>query len=396
MEYRFSYEEKQIKKLLKEKERQSSNSSSDVVLVRMDLIGDCTMFTSTAYAIRNHFKDRKMSVVCLESTREVFERMGVFDEVISIGIKPDNVNQTIADSFLNIIRSKKCDIVLQPQASRYPISDVICFTLQANKRIAISLKTDNCGVEWKKYDDEVFDSFIPYANNAISEFDFYGTFARGIGIDSYKTCKPVLPIHEQYIVEGNYFVLFPGGTLSIKFWPACQYAQIADYIYKKTGYLCVVLGTGNEQWIFNDIRKYADPRTKMDMLDLMGRTSIADVIDIIGKAKLVISNDTSGIHIACATNTPSVAIVGGWHYGRFLPYSLEDVKEGDKIPLVANKMLGCYMCNWDRQKIREINCECIEDLNNGRPCQCIREITVEKVKELVDKIIDDLVKNGDA
>ena len=387
MDYKFAFEEQCIKQIGRKKKAPGIDAN-DVVLVRMDLIGDCTMFTSTAYAIREYYKDRKMSVICLESSKNVFERMGVFDDVISINIKPDNVNKEIAIEFLNIIKHKRADIVLQPQASRYPISDVICAAISANHRIAISLKLDNCGEEWKKYDDVIFDQFIEYPDNIRSEFDYYSIFARGLGIKAYKSCRPRLPVKKQNIVNGKYFVLFPGGTLSVKFWPAEKYAMIADYIYKKTGYLCVVLGTQSEQWIFDQIRKNADPRTKMDMLNLMGKTTISDVIDIIGGARLVISNDTSGIHIACATNVPSVALVGGWHYGRFLPYELEEISSEDNIPLVANKTMSCYGCDWDRNKIRLINRDCISDLNTGKVCQCIDIISVEKVQGLVDRIIE--------
>ncbi len=121
----------------------------------------------------------------------------------------------------------------------------------------------------------------------------------------------------------------------------------------------------------------------------MGRTSISDVIDIIGNAEFVISNDTSGAHIACAVNTPSVVIVGGWHYDRFFPYHIEDVKPDDKLPLIANTKMDCYFCNWDLKIIGERNEDCLDRMKREAPSECIEKITYEQVRKLIDIILEE-------
>ena len=66
--------------------------SHKVILLRLDLIGDCTMFTSAAKAIREFYQDREMTLVCLSSTKPLFERLGVFDKIISVDFSPHNVD----------------------------------------------------------------------------------------------------------------------------------------------------------------------------------------------------------------------------------------------------------------------------------------------------------------
>ena len=53
-------------------------NSDKVILIRLDLIGDCTMFTSAAAAIRNIYKDCQMDIICLSSAKQIFERLGIF------------------------------------------------------------------------------------------------------------------------------------------------------------------------------------------------------------------------------------------------------------------------------------------------------------------------------
>jgi len=56
---------------------------------------------------------------------------------------------------------------------------------------------------------------------------------------------------------------------------------------------------------------------------LAGKTTIAQLVELIRNASLLIGNDSAAIHMAAATQTPSVCILGGGHYGRFLPYQPE-------------------------------------------------------------------------
>ena len=172
-----------------------------------------------------------------------------------------------------------------------------------------------------------------------------------------------------------------------KLWPLYRFSKVAEHIFDRTNLNAVILGVNSE-------KKYADlvianvkSIYESRIIDLCGQTTIDDVIDIIGNAEFVVSNDTSGVHIACATNTPSVAINGGWHYGRFLPYSIEEHSKSDKIPLVAEKKMDCYYCGWNLEKIEKVNKTCLVRVKSGESSDCIQKVRTEQVIELVDKIL---------
>ena len=361
--------------------------SEKIIMLRLDMIGDCTMFTSTAKALREHYAGCEMTMVCMNACRAVYERLGVFDQIITFDFKPHDIDFQKLHTLIAELRREKYDILLQPQTSKMPFADILAAAIKCNRRIAIETKVGNSPEKWVNMVNFLYDQFIPYPRGNVSEFDYYGAFARGICGPDFRTTKPYLNYGEQHFLEGRYVVLFPGGTFRQKFWSAELYARIADYIYEKTGFLIVMLGVPSESWVIDSIRKYLKPQTAMSAIDLLGRTSVSDMIDIIGNAEMVVSNDTSGVHIACATNTPSVAIAGGWHYQRFLPYHIEDVKPGDYLPLVANTEMPCYYCDWNWDTIGKVNETCLKRMQVGDTSECIDRVTYEQVRELVDQVL---------
>lgn len=367
--------------------KKHSYKSRDVIMLRLDLIGDCTMFTSTASEIRKFYSDRKMTMVCLSASKFVFESLGVFDRIITVDFRPENIDFQKLDAVINELRENEYDILLQPQTSKLPVADIIAAAVKCNTRIAIETKPGNSKEEWINSVNFLYDKFIPYPRGDVSEFDYYKAFAVGLGIKDFKIACPRLTHKKQNFIEGNYCVIYPGGSFRQKFWPAERYAKICDYIYEKTGLLIVLLGVAKEQWVADDVKKNLSSVTEMSTIDLTGRTTIGDVIDIIGDAEFVISNDTSGAHIACAVKTPCVVIVGGWHYDRFFPYHIEDIKPDDRIPLVANTDMDCYHCDWNWDTIGKRNKGCLERMKKETPSECIERITYEQVKMLVDEIL---------
>ena len=53
------------------------------------------------------------------------------------------------------------------------------------------------------------------------------------------------------------------------------------------------------------------------------RTTLMQLAELMQKAELVISNDTSAVHIGVAVNASVICISNGNTYGRFVPYPVE-------------------------------------------------------------------------
>ncbi len=72
--------------------------------------------------------------------------------------------------------------------------------------------------------------------------------------------------------------------------------------------------------------------------NLSGKCTIRQSAAILKRCKLAVGAETGLAHIACAVGTPNVILLGGGHFGRFMPYSPE-------TSAVVNP-LECFGCNW--------------------------------------------------
>jgi ADP-heptose:LPS heptosyltransferase len=113
--------------------------------------------------------------------------------------------------------------------------------------------------------------------------------------------------------------------------------------------------------------------------NITGKTSLSELICVVRDARLVIANDTGTVHIAAATGTAVVCILGGGHYGRFVPYQVE--KEiSCRLPVVVTHKMPCFNCNW----------QCKYETGKGAPFPCIKNISAEDVWAQVRILIEQI------
>lgn len=90
-----------------------------------------------------------------------------------------------------------------------------------------------------------------------------------------------------------------------KQWPIDYYHQLARQIVA-AGYQVWVIGSGkdepNGQQVVSGLGDHA--------INLCGKTSLGDAIDLLSVAEQCVSNDSGLMHVAAAVNTPVVAIYG--------------------------------------------------------------------------------------
>ncbi len=102
--------------------------------------------------------------------------------------------------------------------------------------------------------------------------------------------------------------LCPGAEFGpAKRWPAEHYAALArDYLQR--GWQVVLFGSQRDAQVSSAIKRASgdDPRC----LDLAGRTSLAQAIDLLSLAAVVVSNDSGLMHIAAALDRPTLVIYG--------------------------------------------------------------------------------------
>jgi len=109
------------------------------------------------------------------------------------------------------------------------------------------------------------------------------------------------------VQRGNYWAFAPGAEYGpAKCWPAEHYAELARKLGHEHGLPVLLLGSGKELALCEQIAQHADGACRV----LAGKTSLLDAMALIAGSRGVVSNDSGLMHVAAAFGIPQVAVFG--------------------------------------------------------------------------------------
>jgi heptosyltransferase-2 len=145
------------------------------------------------------------------------------------------------------------------------------------------------------------------------------------------------------IPEKPLLILCPGAQYGAsKRWPEDYFAKVATY-YLNRDWQVALLGGKDEKKLVDAI----NATLSTPALDLTA-TTLAEAIDIMSLAKVVVSNDSGLMHVACALDRPIIAIYGSSSPDFTPPLS--------KKAVVLSKTLPCKPCFKRECPLRHLNC----------------------------------------
>lgn len=99
----------------------------------------------------------------------------------------------------------------------------------------------------------------------------------------------------------------PGAAYgTAKRWPAERFAEAADLLAERRGTIAILFGSPMESALTEGIRR----RMRMEAIDLGGKTSLATFAGLLGRCRLLLTNDTGAMHLAAALGVSCVALFG--------------------------------------------------------------------------------------
>lgn len=97
---------------------------------------------------------------------------------------------------------------------------------------------------------------------------------------------------------------------SAKRWPPARFAACARALRERHGLLPALIGSEGERDTTAEVaRLVGEP-----VVDLAGRVDLAQLVALLGQARLFVTNDSGPMHIAAALGTPTVAIFGSTNW----------------------------------------------------------------------------------
>lgn len=347
-----------------------------MAIVRLDAIGDFVLWLDAAKEFRTLYPNKKIILIANQIWSGLAKLLPYWDEVIPVDRKKMTRNPIYRFQTLRRIRLLGVEWAIQPTFSReYLRGDSLIRATGALHRIGFTGDLRNI-TSWQKIiSDRWYSQLLPASAELLMELQKNAEFMRGLGLRNFTASSPSLPdlidLPKNLTIDQPYFVICPGSSRPSKQWPATQFGKILSKVTNAQDWRAVLCGNRQERGLCSQVINSSGT----EALNLAGETSLPELVEVIRRAKILVSNDTSAVHIAAAVGTPSVCTLGGGQYGRFLPYAIEISKHVKPVPVIHR--MDCFNCNW----------QCTEPHENGMAVPCISQITVDQVMEAIKNIL---------
>ncbi|MFC4700691.1 glycosyltransferase family 9 protein [Glaciecola siphonariae] len=156
-------------------------------------------------------------------------------------------------------------------------------------------------------------------------------FAHAIGVPESQSALPCwnIPIDEtdsawaeHTLAEyGRFAVISPAASKAERNWLPQRYAKVAEYLHSKGMNVVLCGGPGP---LDVALRDEITRSTDAIALDLVGKTTLKQMLAVLDKAALVIAPDTGPAHMATTQGTPVVGLYAHSNPRRTGPYLSQD------------------------------------------------------------------------
>lgn len=159
---------------------------------------------------------------------------------------------------------------------------------------------------------------LPESARFVALMESLGYVPQGLALEfpvnATETADAVALLRQLGLQAGAYVCLHPGARLRSRRWPVERFAAVARAL-ALDGLPVVLTGTREEQPLAQALAQHA----RVPLVNLCGRTSLGVLAALLGRARLLVCNDTGVSHIAAALGTPSVVVACGSDVGRWAP-----------------------------------------------------------------------------
>jgi len=349
--------------------------TNGIGIIRMDSIGDFILWLDSAKEFRNLYPNTKLTLIANQVWSDLARLLPYWDDVIPVDRNKFTRHLLYRFQIFRRVRKRGFQSVIHTTYSRdYFRGDSLIRATGALQRIGSSGDISNMISLQKIISDRWYSQLLPATSKPLMELQRNAEFMNGLSLGSFTADKPLLPplmdLPDKLVIKHPYYIVFPGTSLPEKKWPTSKFGELVLKLSALDDGLAVLCGSLKER----DLCDQVIAASGMKALNMAGKASLPELAEMIRGAKYLVGNDTSAVHIAAAVGTPSVCILGGGHYGRFLPYATETDKQVSPIP-VTHRM-DCFNCNW----------QCTQPHRKGDAVPCISNIQVNQVFEAIEKI----------
>lgn len=340
----------------------------NILIIKMSSLGDILHALPTLYALRENLPNAKITWAVHPQFADILPGKPYVDEVLFIDRKKLK-SLSYLRSLRQILHARHFDMVLDLQCIAK--SAVVSFLSGASERYGYWELREGSGLVNKaligehQYDHviERYLDTVRVLGGTVDKIEFPLSSKEEI-VTSTKSL--ITKIAKQDIQD--YIVIAPGARWHIKEWEPKNFADLTTRILA-TGQNVILVGDKNDVGKGDEITEQIVTNEGIKnghLINLIGMTSLLQLMAVIKNSKLFISVDTGPLHLANALKKPLIALFGPTSPERTGPYG------GEYVHLVISPT--------SKATIKE---PLIDDP------ECMKQITVDMVWSVYKDIIHD-------
>ncbi len=340
----------------------------NIILVKLDNVGDFILWVDLAYSIRNFHKKEHITLLCNSSVKDLALNLKLFDEVITIDQSLFAKNIFYRINKIQILSQYCYQSLYHSTYSRdFIVSDCLVRLLSSRNKYGLFGDNKNQSSFLKFFSNKWYTKLFKSSEDLTHESFRNKEFLAKLNIPYIKLNHFPKFKNKNNIIKTSFkdfIVISPGAYDHKRIWPINSFVKLINLISNQYDIDIFLCGSKADKKIVDVIEKKSKIK---NLQNFSGITNLLELIELIRLSKLVIANDSASIHIANAVRTYSICISGGNNFGRFVPYP-EDFVYTPKT--IFNK--DCLKNKWECNKYHK----------------CIEQVKEDDVFKEVKKVLD--------
>lgn len=274
-----------------------------IMIRAVNWIGDAVMSTPAMGAVRAAFPAAEITVVANPLVAELFRYHPYCDRVLVFDKQGEHAGSAGFVRFCRQLRREQFDLAILLQNA----FEAALMAFLARVPLRAGYRTDHRGLLLNlgvaAVDKKHGMHHVDYYLHCLEQLGVTG----GDGALRLAVTEAERGWAEQILGAGRWMAINPGASYgAAKRWIPERFAEVADGLAARYGAGIVLTGGPGEQEIGRDI----EAAMKVVPRNLIGQTTVREMMALLERCDLMISNDSGPMHVAAALDTPIVAVFG--------------------------------------------------------------------------------------
>lgn len=320
--------------------KKNETKSKTLLLIRLDAIWDYVIFRNYIQILKESkkYKDYKITLCWNQIWKELAEKLDwkYIDSFIFINRNDFKNKLRYRYKILKNIYSYWFETAIQSTYSReYLVWDSIVLFSWSKEKIWSSWDNSNQFMISKKISDRFYTKLIGWSSLVLHEFNRNKEFFESLINEKIQLKYPTISTENdtRYEKFWKYIVLFPWWSIKYKQWSTSNFWKVWKTLIRKW-YNIVIAGSSIERYLWDEIIRFV--WENWNIFNTCWEFSLIDLINVLKHSRLLISNDTSAVHIWIWVNCPTICIHNWSHMWRFTNYNRENYRVIQPNELILN------------------------------------------------------------